>query len=183
MYYISIDQVSSEERSFREALWMFQGEHKRLELLQLIKSKSPELPKLQAEVDRLKTVVVQHSFFARLSQENQKKARKGDLPLHLSNSELSTRAGIQPNYYKAVYRFLSSYVHTYPFSASQLARLRAGDSESLRLISTALKHCLSFLCVAVRDFRTLCPDVADIVEQDVDEIIKVWEYIVANAAS
>lgn len=183
MYYIAIDQVSSEERSFREALWMFQGEHKRLELLQLIKSNSPELLKLQAEVDRLRTVVIQHSFFAHLSQENQKKARKGDLPLHLSNSELSTRAGIQPNYYKAVYRFLSSYVHTYPFSVSQLAQLRAGNSESLRLISMTLQYCLTFLCVAVRDFRALCPDVAGIVGQDVDEIIKVWVYVVANAAS
>ena len=183
MYYIAVDQVSSVERSFREALWTFQGEQKRLDLLRLIKSKSPELPKLQGEVDRLRTVVIQHSFFADLSPENRKKARKGDLPLHISNSELSIRAGIQPDYYKAAYRFLSSYVHTYPFSVSQLAQLRAGSSESLHLISTTLQYCLAFLCVAVRDFCTLFPDVAGLVGQDVDEIIEVWVYVIANAAN
>lgn len=151
MHYIAVDQVSSEERSFREALWTFQGEHKRLVLLRLIKSKSPELPKLQGEVDRLRTVVTQHSFFACLSLEKQKKARKGDLPLHLSNSELSIHAGIQPDYYKAAYRFLSSYVHTYPFSVSQLAQLRAGSSESLHLVSTILHYCLALLvCCCAR---------------------------------
>jgi hypothetical protein len=183
MHYIAVDQVSSEERSFREALWTFQGEHKRLELLHLLKSKSPELPKLQGEVDRLRTVVIQHPFFVHLSRENQKKARKGDLPLHLSNSELSTRAGIEPDYYKAAYRFLSSYVHTYPFSVSQLAQLRAGSLESLHLVSTSLHYCLAFLCVAVRDFCTLFPDIAGLVGQDVDKIIEVWVYVVANAAT
>lgn len=182
MYYIAIDQVSAEERSFRQALWEFQGEHKRLELLQLKKSKSPELLKLRDKVDRMRATVIQDSFFARLSPEIQKKARKGDLPLHLSNSELSTRAGIQPDYYKAVYRFLSSYIHTYPFSVSQLAQFRAGSSESLGLISVTLQYCLAFLCVAVRDFRTLFPDMAGFIGKDVDNTIEVWLYVVANPA-
>jgi hypothetical protein len=182
MYYIAADQVSAEERSFREALWNFQGEYKRLRLLHLIKSNSPEVSKLQEEVDRLKAVVIQHTFFARLPPERQKRARKGNLPLHLSNSELSSRAGIQPDYYKAAYEFLSSYIHTYPFSLSQVAKFRAGDLESLQLVSLTLQYCLAFLCFATRDFLTLFPDVADLLGKDVSDVIDVWVYVVANSA-
>jgi len=183
MYYVAVDQVSSEERSFREALWTFQGEKKRLELLHLIKSQSPELEKLNQEVDRLKKVLIQHPLFTSLSPNQQKKARNGNLPLYLSNSELSVRACIQPDYYKSVYRSLSSYVHTYPFSVSQLMRLRASNPESLRLFSVTLRYCLTFLCLAVRDFRILFPDVAGLGGSRVNEIIKVWVYVAANSAS
>ena len=183
MYYVAIDPVSSEERSFREALWQFHGEHKRLELLQLIKARSPELQQLEADVERLRTDLMRHAVFARLSSADQRRTRKGELALHLSNSELSIRAGIQPHYYQAAYRFLSSYTHTYPFAVSQLVQFRAGNPESLQLIATALKYGLAFLCAAVRDFRTLFPDVTDIAGQDVDEIIQVWTCILANIHS
>ncbi|HCA78876.1 MAG TPA: hypothetical protein DEP53_03995 [Bacteroidetes bacterium] len=183
MYYIAVDNVSHEERSFREALWTFQAENKRLELLRLIKSKSPELGKLQGEVDRRKDVLIQHPLFTSLSPEKQKKARKGDLPLHLTNSELSVRADIQPDYYRAVYRYLSSYVHTYPFSLSQLAQLRAGNPDSLLPISITLRYCLVFLCLAVRDFRILFPDVVNLSRPQVDQIVEKWVYVAANMGS
>src|SRR3989338_6688338 len=55
MYYIAVDNVGRGERQFRKALWTFQAENKRLELLSLIKSNSPEVEKLREKVDQRKT--------------------------------------------------------------------------------------------------------------------------------
>jgi hypothetical protein len=81
-----------------------------------------------------------------------------------------------------VYRFLSSYVHSYPFSLSQLARLDAGDPESLRLFAVTLRYCLAFLALSVRDFRSLFADLSAISDPVADEVLDRWVYVACGVA-
>lgn len=182
LYYIAIEPIKAEERAFREGLWTFQGEDKRLALLKLIQSKSPELTVLQSEVGRLRAKVLAHPLYGTLPTDKQRAIRKGDLPIYLTGSELSERAGISVNYYRAVYRFLSSYVYSYPFSLSQLARLDAGDPESLRLFAVTLRYCLAFLALSVRDFRSLFADLSAVSDPAADEVVDQWVYVACGVA-
>ena len=174
MYYVAVERISDEERDCRETSWRFHGEADRLFMLKLIRSGSPELPSLEVAVDALREQVVNLPSYRRLDAEIQKKIRKGERPLHLSNSELATRAGISTDYYRAVYRYLSSYTHTYPYSVTQLAHLRGGDPESLHLFSTALQYCLAFLAVAVRDFWSLFPDLEVSCDAPAQMVLDTW---------
>ncbi|HEY3439207.1 MAG TPA: hypothetical protein VGK29_00570 [Paludibaculum sp.] len=180
MYYVAVESISSEERDFREASWCFEGEHDRLWMLQRIGSDSPELAGLEAEVGRLRGLVLNHPVYGRLDKEMQRQIRDGKKPFHLSNSALAERSEISVNYYRAVYRYLSSYTHTYPYSVSQLARIRAGDPEALGLFSTALQYCLAFLAVAVLDFWSLFPDLAVSCDPHTQKVLNVWVSIAAE---
>ena len=180
MYYVAVESISGEERGFREASWRFQGEHDRLSMLQRIRPDSPELASLKAEVERLRGLVLNHPVYGRLDKEMQKWIREGDKPLHLSNSTLAKGSRITVNYYRAVYRYLSSYTHTYPYSVSQLARFRAGEPEALDLFSTALQYCLAFLAVAVRDFWSLFPGLAVSCDPHTQKVLNVWVSVAAQ---
>jgi len=180
LFYIAIDPISPEERSFREAVWTFQAEHKRLALLRLANSRSAQLPALQQQVVRLQKAVVDHPYYSRVDPSKQGRIRKGELPILATNSELAERAGVSLAYYRAVYRFLSSYVHTYPYCVSQLASFRAGDPEALRMIAIVLRYCLAFSSLGVRDFLRLFADLPAPPTQ-AQEIIDTWVFVAGQS--
>lgn len=151
-------------------------------LLQLLQPDPSELRALEAEVEHLRGRVLEHPVYGQLASDKKKEIRKGELPLHLPNSNLAMRAGINQNYYRAAFRYLSSYTHTYPFSVSQLIHLRAGDSEALRLFATVLQYCLAFLSVAIRDFRSLFPDLGVSGNPGTEELIDDWIAVVGPDA-
>ena len=93
---------------------------------------------------------------------------------------LSESAGINPDYYKATYIYLSSYVHAYPFSLQQLAQFKAGEDDSLLLIKVVIEYCTAFLCLGVRDFLKLCPDQMAVIDADTKTILEVWAGVVSE---
>lgn len=179
MHYVAVDPVDDRERTFRRRLWVFHSEERRLDMLRLVGSKDPRVTELAADVDRLREEVASDPFYATLDNQLQRRARKGDLALHLTNSEIAKRAGIQPKYYKAVYRYLSNYTHTHALSVSQLAAFRAGDPESLRLIGTALQYGAAYLSMAIRDFTKIA-SAAPALPAKLGVLISKWESIVGS---
>ena len=93
---------------------------------------------------------------------------------------LSSSAGIKPDYYKASYMHLSSYVHAYPFSLQQLAQFKAGDDDSLLLIKVVIEYSTAYLCLAVRDFLKLCPEREVVIDLETRNILEVWTGIVSE---
>jgi len=180
MYYIAAENISEKERIFRTCLWNYHSEKHRLDMLRHIRSTSPKLKNLTDQVKQLKEELERNPIYPTLDSELKRKSRKGNLALHLTNSELSERSKINPGYYKAAYSFLSSYIHTYPFSLSQLQQFRAGNPDSLHLISTALNYCVIFLSITIRDFVRLFPDQEKFMPTEIEEIIKKWEFIIEN---
>jgi len=184
MFYIAVETVSPEERSFRESLWNYHGKRKQLELLQLIESKADEIQDIQKEIDRFKREIEHNEFFRQLGDEKKKKVqggiRNGDVAIYLTNTELSERSGIHPSFYKSTYRFLSNYVHTYPFCLSQLSSFEAGHQDSLRLITLVLQYCSAYLSIAVRDFLLLTPDGNTLLSGNLREVVEDWVSEVAK---
>jgi len=179
LHYIAADGVPNDERAFRHRLWIFHSELRRVEGLRLIGSKSPQLPALEADVKRLKAELKEDAFYRTLDPETQKRARKGGLALYLTNSQIAERAGIQPEYYKALYRYLSNYTHTYSLSVAQLAAFRVGDHASLHLISVALAYGSAYMALGIRDFTKIIPNPPPR-PSTVSDLIGKWDYLVAH---
>lgn len=182
LHYVAVDPVAKPERTFRRRLWNFHSELRRLEMLRLIRSKRPEMLELQAEVRALEKELTADAYYNSLDSGVRSKARKGDLALHLTNSQIAERAGIQPEYYKALYRYLSNYTHTYGLSVAQLALFRSGDPGSLHLIRVALEYSTAYLALAIRDFTKVIPDPPQ-QPAPVSDLIAKWEYLVANTVN
>jgi len=180
-YYISIDKCNKAELEFRRDLWNFHGKYQRFDMLKRIKSKNPKLKELEKYIDRQKAKIVNSSFYKSIPNTRlQRDIRKGKVAVLLSNSELSERAGINPDYYKAEFNFLSAYTHGHPFAFTQLKLFRANDNESLSLVTNILSVGTGYVCHAVRDFVKLFPD--QIVNLDVrsKRLVDDWEYVFRN---
>lgn len=179
-FYLAIDECTEEELEFRHLLWHYHGEKQRLDMLKLIKSTNPCIVQLKKDVDILKARLVESSFYKSLDANLQRKIRKGERGVLLSNTQLSKRAGIDPNYYKATFNYLSQYVHTYPFAATQLAIFRADDEESLQVAKSVIDSSTGFLSHAIRDFIRLVPDQASSIDGRTKSLIEQWEYTFTN---
>lgn len=97
--------------------------------------------------------------------------------------QLNGRFQINHNYYQAVYVFLSCYVHTYPFSLTQLADFKAGTGDSLHLMSVAVKYCTGFLALAIKGFISVVDCQITPVPDDVKAIIQKWAYVISKGVS
>ena len=120
-YYVGCDEVDESEEKFRHMLWAYHGEKARLKNLELIKSTSPRMTGLRAEVEQFRSSITKHPHYKRLSVQDRKAVRQGRYAFLLTNSEICEKAGFSPDHYKSTYDFLSSYIHAHPFSLSHLA--------------------------------------------------------------
>ncbi len=178
--YLIIEKVDKHELEFRFTLWSLHSESERLKMLELIKSTSNKLDEIRKNIEELRRKLRSNKFYKSLDSKAQKKFSSGEIGMFLTNTQISKNAGINPNYYKAVYKYLSNYVHTFSFSISQIASFKAGDPESLRLLKTAVGYCTGYLCLAIRDFVKLVPDQLSNLSHDIIETIKDWVYIVGS---
>jgi len=177
-FYLSVEQVGKKVREFRFLVWNYHAENRRLKKLQLIKSQNPQVKEIEERTKELKESIVSNPIYLKQTPNRRKKIRNGDLGIFATNTMLSESAGIKPDYYKATYIHLSSYVHAYPFSLQQLAQFRAGDDGSLLLIKVVIEYCTAFLCLGVRDFLSLWPDQKAVIDADTMRILEVWTGIV-----
>jgi len=173
-FYIAEDNIDAEIKEFRWLLWDHHSEMHRLKKLQLIGSSSPSILELEKIVADLTEKVKAHAVYLRQEPHVQKKLRNGEIGIYATNNDLAARAHISPSYHKATFMFLSSYVHAYPFSMSQLAAFRAGEDESLRLISTVLRFAMVYLALALRDFSFLMRNQELTIAPDIEKLIKLW---------
>lgn len=174
LFYVAVDDVDAEMSEFRWLLWDYHSEFRRLKNLQLIHSTSPAMPQLEARVEDLASKMKAHPVYQRQKSYVRNNIRKGRLGIFATNSELATRASIDPAYYKTVFTFLSSYVHAHPFSVNQLAVFRAGEEESLRIISTVLRYAEVYLSLALRDFMSLTPNQKPNLDPNIEQLIELW---------
>lgn len=180
LFYVAIDDCDEKELEFRYNLWKYHGEKQRLDMLKLSKSTNPIIVELETNVDTLRATLVKNIFYKSLDRDTKHQVNKGRKGILLSNTQLSESAGIDPNYYKAQFNFLSQYVHAYPFAATQLATFRADDEDSLVVVKSIIDNSTGYLSHAIRDFIKLVPDQALKVDQRTKSLISEWEYIFRN---
>jgi len=100
----------------------------------------------------------------------------------LTNSEISELAKIDKDYYKNVFMFLSSYVHSHPFSIQQLMGFRAGEEDSLRLMNIVIQYSSLYLSLSIRDFISVIPIEIGI-DEKIKQIIEIWSGIACDFAN
>lgn len=180
LYYLAIENISTEENNFRKHLWHYHSEKSRQKGLEKIKSTDPRLKKLKEEIERHKKLLLETKIYQELEKHEQKSIRKGRVAVKLSNTEISKRAGIDPGYYKSTFDLFSSYVHTHPLALSQLMKFHADNQNSLNLINTTIKHSVAFIAHSVRDMTNKFQDTKELVSKDSEYLIKNWENLLKN---
>ena len=104
---------------------------------------------------------------------------RGEIPFILTNLEIASLAGINEHYHKSSYMYLSSYIHTFPYSISQTSAITDSD-QILKLAKPILDQCYGFLCLSVRDFIEIVPDQKVYLVGTLQEKIETWEEIFRN---
>ena len=173
-FYIAVDEVDDSTKEFRWILWDYHSESRRLKKLQLIGSILPAVTEIEENVERLKRKLINHQLFKALDPPVQKRLRKPSEGIFSTNGELSVRAGIDEDYYKNAFMFLSSYVHSHPFSIEQLTDFRAGEDESLNLLKLVIDYSSIYLSLTLRDFIKLVPEVSEEIDEETQKTIHTW---------
>ena len=154
--YVALEDVAQQEREFRILLWKLHAEERRQTMLALISSLAPEIVMIDAAVLALRSELLAHPMLHGNGPDLATRVARGDTPpFHLGHAERNRRSRVDHDYYNAAIMFLSAYVHTFPFSVHQLMEFRAGNDESLRLMSMPLQYSLGFLSKAIEGMHSV----------------------------
>jgi len=179
-YYIAIDEITGDEAEFRYNLWEFHSVTSRLNKLKKIKSKAPEIEGFKKQEHLYRQKLLNDRLFTAQPEKYKGRILNGDVAILLSNNELSKRAGIDPDHYKAKYNGLSSYVHTHPYCVSQLAAFHNINADTINLFKTTMDFCTGYLAYAIRDFIKLFPDQICHMNPEINKLVDTWTYIFSN---
>lgn len=179
--YVSLDEVPTDEREFRILLWQVHAEERRLEMLRLIGSKSPEVATVQSRLNTYRAELLAHPFLSLAGKPLADKVRRSETPpFHNSRAERDAASNIDHDYHRAVIMHLSSHVHTHPFSVFQLFSFQAGDPECLRLMSIPVQYSCAFLAKALAGIRELFSPRVPATPGGLERAVAVWEGILAE---
>lgn len=182
-YYLIIEEVDESEKEFRYLIWHLHSESERLKMLKSIGSKNPAISEIENEIRQFREKLLENEYYIAKTNSKQKaKLRKGEIGFDKTSTQISESAGISKNYFRAVYKNLSSHTHTYPFSIKQISVFRAGDTESLELLKSYANTSSGYLSLAIRDFVKIFPD-QELNINDVKNMIDLWSHVFKNIAN
>lgn len=177
LHYILHDKCNEEERSFRHLLWKFHEASERWKCLTKAIPESSHLPEIKSDFESLKESLKKDSYFKELSDSKQKEILRGSSYRLRTNVDLSDSCGVNSNYYRAQYKYCSSFAHTSPFSISTLLRFRAGDYDSERIMGTIVQLATGYLSLSVRDFVSVFKVSNATITKTASDTIKTWQEI------
>jgi hypothetical protein len=176
--YIALQEVGPDQREFRILLWELHDANRSAKMLEYIGSRDPRFAEVKAAAAKLHERVMQHSCFGTLPKGLQRKVHEHDPPPFVnSQRERCIDNGINHDYFNAVTMQLSQYAHTLPFAVHQLFSFRAGDPESLRMMSLPLQFTLPFLLRATEGVRALFANATPEPPEGVGVSMLVWREI------
>lgn len=179
--YIAVHQIESSEREFRVLLWELHDEQRRLAMLKKIGSADPRVADICRRVGELSGMLTAHLFYSDTSKEFRRKVARGEAPpVHLSQRDLNAASGINHEYYITATMWLSQYVHTFPFSLSQLMDFRAGQPAALHLSSMPLQYSMAFLAKAIEGMVRIWPEGDVETSEEVGRMLRSWIVFAEN---
>lgn len=156
--YISLNDITPDEREFRIKLWELHDLQRRIKMLVQINSKNPELSTIKNSSELLHTEITQHTLFSNCSGNVKNKINNKEAPgFYLSQQERNNVSGINHAYHNTATMALSQYVHTLPMAVHQLMNFRAGDPESLHMCSLPIQYSMAFLAKAISGMTEIFP--------------------------
>lgn len=177
LYYLLHDDCGDQERSFRRLLWEFHESFERWKCLSKAIPESVYLPKIKTDFESLKDRLKKNSYLKGLSDGQQRKILSGSSYRLRSNVDLSDSCGVSSDYYRAQYKYCSSFAHTSPFSISALSCFRAGDSDSERIMGTIVQLATGYLSLSIRDFVDVFKVSDATITETASDTIKTWQEI------
>jgi len=175
LYYIAIDDVSVDEKELRKLFWKYHEASERVKMLSYLLPKSKNLPNLKACDSKLKEQLEKSERFQNLPAWKKKQLLKGSQNKTFNNRENCQRAGLSLNFYNGVYKYLSNFVHTSPYSISEFDSAKFDSKEAQEHFNMLTNYTSGIMAFAIRDFTKSMPELAKYVSHHTENSIHIWE--------
>lgn len=182
--YISINDITPEEREFRVKLWELHDLQHRIKMLAQIESKSPETITIKNRADSLHAEITQHSLFSNCTANVKSKINnKQAPPFHLTQQERNNASSINHAYHNTATMALSQYVHTFPMAIHQLMSFRAKNPESLHACSMPIRYSMAYLAKAISGMTEIFPNKVKSPTSETASDMEFWLNVAKNGVS
>jgi hypothetical protein len=186
--YISLNNITLDERDFRIKLWELHDFHRRIKMLEQLKSKNSELNIMKNSADLLQEAILKHNFFSNctddVKSDIKRKINKKEAPaFYLSQKARNMQSGINHEYHDTVTMALSQFVHTFPMAIHQLMSFRARCPESLHACSMPIQYSLAYLAKAISGMTEIFPNKISSPSVETASDLGIWLNIAENGVS
>jgi hypothetical protein len=174
LFYLFTERVDDSERKFRFLLFGLHGYLKLKEFFDFAGGPNQEqmVANLSIEIDTFRNQLEANSFFKSLEEEMAKKSPKGNRAkelfkrvegrienvkdaVFLTRREITKIRGIDTSLFDAIYKFLSSHVHSFLMCTSLVGSSIALDEKSFSFLLLTIRHASFYLSLAMIDATIL----------------------------
>jgi len=181
MFYLCVDNVSTEERDFRLLWWEWHEIAERVRLAEAYGSNDPRLIDEREERDTLVGNIKSHRFFLQQNVNDQKELIEKKLnrnrALIVSLKEIAVNAGIHAGQFRNAYDYFSQFIHTLPL-ANCIVDGFTPDSMFL-----PIRWATAWLAFSIRDFVKLFPSGKDVTDLEFWQITNFYSDLLATDLS
>lgn len=177
MYYIIFDPKTEEEREFRLDLWYCHALSERQKMGKSLGSKNPRMAEEEKQYLSLKNKIKSSSFFSKLPQNEKDSIETSDKWTRDSTIERATKSGFHNSQSEFLYKFLSNYAHSEPFSLMQIHDVKSPEDAKMLLNALPKSYAEMFLALTLNLFGKIYNPAKSIIDKDKEllEIIDFWE--------
>lgn len=162
-FYLCIDDVGEEEWRARLNVMYLYDCVSRLTMFRDFNPEDPQLADFEVQAQELRARLMGIPYFAALPDKRRKVLLRGETAMVVSRNDVLARLDIDLRPFRALYRFLSSHVHSSPLAFSRMGysnRGRGVESEVEKsYIAIALEVAEDSLGRATADILNLFPDI------------------------
>ena len=175
MHYLLIDPVSDEEREFRMDRWNKHALTERQEMGGALGSTNPKLEQEREQISQLESRILRSPYFAKLPPNEQQSIRDSHGWGSPKIYDMADKACIHRSQSQFLYKFLSNYAHSEPYSLMQL--YDASIEESRDFCKQAATFGEMFLALTLDAFSRLNMRASELLSKnsEVAQVIKFWE--------
>jgi hypothetical protein len=165
-FYLVIDPRDNEEWQCRLTIMELHDCITRLKMFRDFDSDDEQLQKFEQQLEELTKRLIVIPLFSSLPEKQQKKYLKGESAFLLNQDELLCRMDEPVGFFRGMYRFLSTHVHTLPMAFSRIGEQGRGlgleNDVEKRHISNSLQFAEHFVRRATKEMIGLFPEIKDI---------------------
>jgi hypothetical protein len=166
-FYLSEENLTREEKEFREYVWRFHGASEALATAKFGNLSHSELtPLAVANRKSIQELIEKHPLFAGIEAGRKGRIKKGDEGHVLHDSQILERRGIQTDVYNLGRKVLSNFAHFSALSHQMMVQTNADWMDSCPEFLPPAMYAVNFASEAVAVFLAAFPEAALLVRDD-----------------
>jgi hypothetical protein len=162
-FYLCIDKIDDIEWRSRLNLFHLHDCSSRARMFKEFDPGDPQIAGLEAQANELRGRLRSLSYFTSLSEKQQSVFLKGDKAFFLGRDQIVAKVGMDIGHFRAMYRFLSSHVHSLPLAFYRMKEREQGRGIESDIekgyIATALDFAEYPIRQATQNMLELFPDI------------------------